>query len=122
MIAFKFYRTPGCDDYFVRSRKMGAYATFQRVKKFGCFYWPVGKPIRDFHTMFYLADPQSPPIDWKEGRRWEESDAYYVQSEDWDQCPFCKSKDIHGASSGPEICKNCGAQWYIALWRLAKKD
>lgn len=58
---------------------------------------------------------------WKEGNKWEETDAFYVQSDDDSICPFCESTEMYSGASGPEVCKNCDAVWYIGLWRKEKE-
>ena len=53
MLSLKYYKTITHDKWLFVMRKRNGVYTWQRVKRFLCFYIPKGKPFRDSMDMFY---------------------------------------------------------------------
>jgi hypothetical protein len=53
-------------------------------------------------------------------KKWEDSKAKYVRTDNSDICPFCGCTDIYAGANTYESCINCHAGWMIGIWKKLK--
>lgn len=50
----------------------------------------------------------------------EDDEYYYINTNETEICPFCKSTKIFSGSWAPECCENCGATHMLGAWLKEK--
>lgn len=46
---------------------------------------------------------------------------YYINTNETEICPFCKSKKIFSGATATEYCENCGASHMLGVWIKSKE-